>query len=215
MAAIAAPFISSVLPFLLNKLFPGEKSQIEQQPAMAGGQMGLLSQLTSGMGGALGSGLGGLQKLLSGDTEAFEKPLMSQFYQSTIPKLAEKFSGMGSGAQGSSAFQRALGQEGAGLSERLGAMRGGLQMHGLGQLSNLLQSGLGAKPFESLYRPGTEGLGSAMAPGIGEKLPGQIEKGTRALFDLFKKQPGATQTPGPYGSYTPGTYDMYKDITTR
>ena len=57
---------------------------------------------------------------------------MRQFNEQIVPGIAERFSGLGSGAQSSSAFQQALGGAGADLSERLGALRGGLQ----GQAAN-------------------------------------------------------------------------------
>ena len=114
---------------------------------------------------------------------------MTQFYQKTIPGLAERFSGMGAGAQNSSAFQQSLGSAGAGLSEQLGALRGGLQMQGLGHLQGLLSQGLGTKSFESLYRPSTSGLFGAMAPGIGAgigmEFGGGIGSGVSGLLKLL------------------------------
>ena len=163
----------------LSDFLFGKKEQTQQVPTMSGGQQDLLTQLLQGLsgggtgGGALGGGLQGLQQLLSGDTEAFEKPLMSQFFQQTVPSIAERFTGMGAGAQGSSAFTQQLGQAGAGLSEQLGALRGGLQQQGLGQLSGLLGAGLGARPFETTFRPGTQGFLGALAPGLGQAA-GQV-----------------------------------------
>lgn len=99
-------------------------------------QSQLLQQLLGSMSGQAGnieqnplyqSGQSYLQGILGGDTSKFEAPLMRQFQEEIIPGLAERFSGAGAGAQSSSAFQQALGREGAGLTERLGALRGGLQ----------------------------------------------------------------------------------------
>lgn len=86
-----------------------------------------------------------LQKILSGDTSEFEAPLMRQFNEQIIPGIAERFSGLGSGAQSSSAFQQALGGAGADLSERLGALRGGLQMQAVPQALGYAQ-----QPFTNL-----------------------------------------------------------------
>lgn len=104
-------------------------------------QSQILQQLLGSMSGQSGniqqnplyqSGQSYLQGILGGDTEKFEKPLMRQFNEQIVPGIAERFSSMGSGAQSSSAFQQALGGAGADLSERLGALRGGLQ----GQAAN-------------------------------------------------------------------------------
>jgi len=91
-------------------------------------------------------------QLLSGDpeaTKAFEAPYMRQFNEQTIPGIAERFSGMGAGAQSSGAFQRALGGAGADLQERLASLREGLKFQASTQ------------PFEQLMRMlglETEGL---------------------------------------------------------
>jgi len=152
----------------LKEMLFGKKEKIEQFPAMTGQQQALLQQLLGGIGGPLQAGMGNLQSLLGGDTEAFEKPLMREFFETTIPKISERFTGMGAGAQSSSAFTQALGQAGAGLEEMLGALRGGLQQQSLGQLSQLLGLGLGAKPYETIFRPETSGLLGGMAPGMGQ-----------------------------------------------
>jgi len=160
----------------LQEMLFGKKEKIEQFPAMTEQQQQLLSQLLGGLGGgggAMQAGLGGLQSLLGGDTGAFEAPLMRQFQEEIIPSVLERFTGGfgipgAASAQRSSAFGQQLGAAGAGLSERLGAMRGGLQMQGLGQLSQLLGLGLGAKPYETIFRPETSGLVGGMAPGLGQ-----------------------------------------------
>lgn len=164
---------------LMDFLF-GKKGGFEQTPTMNPQQMQLLQQLLGGLGDTTQSGFGLLQNLLGGDTSKFEAPLMSQFYQSTIPGLAERFTGMGAGSQGSSAFTQALGSAGAGLSEQLGALRGQLGLQGMGQLQGLLGQGLGTKSFESVYRPQSLGFLSGLAPGIGQGI------GTGGSFGLLK-----------------------------
>lgn len=84
------------------------------------------------------------QNLLSGSPEAFsafEAPYKRQFEEETIPGLSERFAGLG--ALSSSGFQQALGQAGAGLSENLAALRGGLQNQAAGQGMSGLQNLLG------------------------------------------------------------------------
>jgi len=178
MAALAGTLAASALPFLLNKLFPGKPGEYKAMPTMIPEQQGLLGQLMGGLGGPLQSGLGNLQSMLSGDASAYEAPAMRQFQQEILPMIAERFSGMGAGAQSSSAFQQALGGAGAGLAENLAMQRAQLQNQGLGQLGSLLGYGLGAQPFQWQQMGGQQGIGEAMAPGfgigLGEKLPGQL-----------------------------------------
>jgi hypothetical protein len=99
-----------------------------------------------------------LQQLLSGSPEssaAFEAPAMRQFNEQIVPGIAERFSGLGAGAQSSSAFQQALGQAGAGLSENLQALRSGLQMNALPQALGYAQ-----QPISNLQGFGQLGLGT-------------------------------------------------------
>jgi len=162
-------------------------------PTMTRGQSGFLQQLLSQLSGQNANigqnplfqqGSNYLQQLLSGSPEssaAFEAPAMRQFNEQIIPGLAERFSGMGAGAQSSSAFQQALGQAGAGLSENLQALRSGLQFGGLGHalgysqqpisnLQGLGGLGLGSQAFG--YAPKQQGflkqLLSALAGGVGQ-----------------------------------------------
>lgn len=169
---------------LMDFLF-GQKGGFEQTPSMNPQQLQLLQQLLGGLGGASQQGMGFLQNLLSGDTSQFEAPLMRQFSEQTIPGIAERFTGMGAGAQGSSAFGQQMGAAGAGLTEQLGALRGGLQMQGLGQLRGLLGMGLGARPFESIYRPASTGFLGAMAPGIGQGIGSAGSFGLLSLLGLL------------------------------
>lgn len=163
---------------ILNFLF-GQKEKMQQQPTMTGGQSGLLQQLLQGLsgggtgGGAMGAGMQSLMDILSGSPESmqkFEAPYKRQFNEQTVPGLAERFSAMGSGAQGSSAFGQQLGQAGAGLSETLAALRGQLQQGAMGQLQGMMGQGLGQRSFENIFRPATSGFFGGMAPGIGQGI---------------------------------------------
>jgi len=122
---------------------------------MTGEQSDLLKQLLSGLSGPLSSGLGNLQALLGGGEEAYkayEAPAMRQFNEQIIPGIAARFSGLGAGAQGSSAFPQALSQAGASLSENLAAQRAGLQSQALSQLLGFLGQGLGQQSFQYQQR---------------------------------------------------------------
>lgn len=159
---------------LSNFLF-GKKEQMMTPSLMTGGQSDLLQQLMGGLsgqggigGGPLGAGMQSLMDILGGGTEKFEQPLMRQFYESEVPKLAEMFGG--ADALGSSGFQQSLGQAGAGLAERLGAMRGGLQNQAMGQLGSMMGQGLGAKQFQPMLRPETFGLMGQLGQGLGQGI---------------------------------------------
>lgn len=165
---------------------------------MSKGQSGLLEQLISALRGQSSniqdsplyqSGSNYLQQLLSGSPEAtsqFEAPYMRQFNEQTIPALAERFSSLGSGAQRSSAFQQALGQAGAGLSENLASLRGGMQMQGLGQALGYAQ-----QPISNFGNFSQQALGTstkAFAPRqnsfIQQLLMGLASGGGQALGQM-------------------------------
>jgi hypothetical protein len=151
-------------------------------------QAQLFQQLLASLGGTQGlnqnplfqSGQTYLQNLLSGSPEAFEqfeRPFKRQFEEQTIPALAERFSSMGAGAQRSGAFQQALSQAAAGLSENLASLRGQLQLGAIPQALgfaqapfNQLQSllGMNTMGFTPKQKPWWQELLTGAAPGIGQ-----------------------------------------------
>lgn len=125
---------------------PQQKSLFKQLMASLGGGQGLNLQQNP----LFQSGQNYLQNILSGSPEssqAFEAPAMRQFQEQILPMIAERFSGLGAGAQGSSAFQKVLGQAGAGLSENLARLRGELQQ---GAVQPALQ--YAQQPYENASR---------------------------------------------------------------
>ena len=167
-----------------------------QLSTMSKGQKNILQQILGSLQGQSGNiqqsplfqqGSSFLQNLLSGSPEAtaaFEAPFMRHFNEQVVPGIAERFSGLGSGAQNSSAFSQALGSAGAGLSESLASLRGQMQLGGLGQalqyaqqpISNYqgaAQLGLGTntKAFapkpQSFWQQLLLGLGQGAGQGIG------------------------------------------------
>ena len=142
----------------------------KEMSAITKGQKSFLDQLYKGPGVESSplyqQGSDFLSALLSGEPNSFsqfESPLMANFYQSIVPNLANQFAGMGTGgALSSSGFNQALAQAGSGLQRDIGALRGGLQMQGLGQALNYAQqpfanklAGLGVS--SKAYRPGQQG----------------------------------------------------------
>lgn len=149
MSSIVAPF--NYQRSFWDKLFGG--SQYQQLPTQSPDQQQFMKQLFAllggqGFGGASGA-LDYYKNLLEGDSSAFEAPLMREFQEQIVPGIAERFSGMG--AQRSSAFGQQLGAAGAGLEEKLAALRAGLKGQGaqglLGAFGQLGGLGLGQQPF--------------------------------------------------------------------
>lgn len=115
-------------------------------------------------GGQTGQNMGAGQDWLSSlfnDPEffkQFEAPLQRQFQEETIPGLANRFAGMGSGGStGSTGFRNQATREAGNLSTNIGALRGGMQQQGVNQASqnyfNMLQQGL--TPYKNVYQQST------------------------------------------------------------
>lgn len=85
----------------------------------------------------------------------FEAPIMRNFEENTIPDLANRFAGMGSGgALGSTAFRNQLAREGSNLNTNLAALRGGMQQQAVPQLQSYAQ-----QPFSNLMQMYQQALG--------------------------------------------------------
>lgn len=158
-------------------------------------QQQLFSQLMQGLQGAQGSGMDWLQGILSGGQSAFdayEAPYKRQFEQETVPGIAERFAGMGSGgAQSSSAFNQTMGQAGSELTENLAALRGGLQQNALSSLQGMMQQGY-QPTFENIYQQPTQGIIPGMlsqaAAGAGQGVG--MYTGMNMLPNFFGGQGG-------------------------
>lgn len=121
------------------------------------------------------SGQQGLQQL---GTQGFDfnpiaQQAQSNFYEDTVPTLAERFTAMGNG-QRSSAFEGALGRAGAGLNENLAALKAQYDYQNnqnqQSQLLNRLQVGLRPQ-YENSFVPSTGGLFQSAAAGAGKAIP--------------------------------------------
>lgn len=126
----------------------GSPEETHQLPALSGpgeDYLNQIFQLLSSLGPDVQNYF---QDLLSQNPEAFEKfaaPARREFSENIVPTIAEQFAG--SGALSSSGFTQALGQAGAGLTERLQVMREGLRGQGISGLQQMGQTGLSTKPF--------------------------------------------------------------------
>lgn len=143
---------------------PQQQNYMQQGLNQLNPQMGDITQNQTFQGGNEW-----LQSLFS-DPEffkSFEAPLMRQFEEETIPGLANRFAGMGSGGSlGSTAFRNQLGREGSTLHEKLGALRGGMQQQGANQALQYAQQPASnyfqqlqqmLQPTQNVYQPGLFG----------------------------------------------------------
>lgn len=181
----------------------GAGSSSKKYPTMSKDQQALQDQIIKLIGPKLSESLNpssttmGGQKFLedlyapgSEGQKAFEAPYLRQFNEEIIPGIGERFAGVG--GLSSSAFQQELGQAGAGLSEKLAALRTGNQLQGLGAaqqygqqpFNNLMDlirvafqsqfntgvNGGDVGIFAKLLAPVLQGAGSSVGQNLGQKL---------------------------------------------
>lgn len=165
----------------------GKSPKVKKAPTRTSEQMEILKMLLQQGGGLEGSPLyqGGsdfLQKLFSGDFEAFEAPLKRQFEEVTAPGIAERYAGLG--ATSSSGLDQSLARAGENLVEQLGSQRSQLMMQALPQalgyaeapINKLLQL-LGISPFENIYEKGDMGLVGSGLSAFGKSFGGGFGSG--------------------------------------
>jgi hypothetical protein len=167
--------------------------------------------------------IGLLQDYLNPNSDVyknFEKPYIQQFEQETLPGIAERFAGgnaMGGGLM-TSGFGQSLGAAGANLQAQLAQMKEQYRRQSINDLlqqyNQLTNQSLGARPFENVYDPGTQGqlgfggkilenIGVGAASAFGGPLGGAAAKGVSNLFQSMgnqtQSQPFSAGTPGAGG----------------
>lgn len=145
--------------------------------------MELLPQVKAGNKNALQY----LNSILSnepGAFEDFERPLMDQFQQQTVPNILERFQNMGM-SKGSSGLNQTIAQEGRRLSNDIAAQRANLKQNAIQQLGNY--SNMSLSPLKSRYiKKGQSGAWSGLAPAAGAG----ITKGLEDFGGWASKQSG-------------------------
>ncbi len=135
------------------------------------------------LGNAAGqAGLGLLGKIGQPDYSGFD-PIAQQatnFYnEELIPSLAERFTGMGGGAQNSSAFAEQLRSGASDFAQGLSALRSqhGMQQQGLNNqaIGTLLSGGMNPQ-YENIYHAPVGGFKQAIGGGIGSGLTFLLSK---------------------------------------
>lgn len=165
----------------------------EQQQALSG----VLGQLGQSQQGNYAQSQDYLSRILGGDQGTFDRfssPYIQNFEQQILPKIAERFAGLGGGygaggALGSSGFGQALGGAGAQLQAQLAGLFSELQQNaalqsqdqynnlatlGLGGRGNDIYQRAGVSPFNQLLSSVTGGLGEGLGTGLGSGISGRI-----------------------------------------
>ena len=150
-----------------------------QMPNFTPEQMNMMQQLGS-------QGMAGMGNLPSASFDPIQQAMTSQFYQNTVPGIKEQFTNIG--GQRSSAFGQELGAAGAGLSERMAAMKQGFNVQQRGdevqRLMQMMQYGLQPQfqygitpPKQSFWSQAIPGLFS----GVGSAIGGAAQYGAPLL----------------------------------
>ncbi len=145
----------------------GTKGKIKSASTQTPEQQELLKLITEG----ITSGEGPLKDIFGEfDPAAFEagvsKPALQQFQDEILPLLQEKF--IGNNQVGGSGFQRAGAKAATDLQSKLAELMYNAQNQ---QKQNKLQginTALGTKATENIYKPGTEGAAQGFIKGVGQ-----------------------------------------------
>ena len=154
----------------------GQSAKWDQRSNLSPSQQSLQQQaqnaaMGSGAGGAFGGAADYYRDLLGGNQNynAMAAPEMRQFNEETMPGIAEQFAGMGSGGSFGSRFASEQSSAGAGLAERLAAMRAGLRQQGAQGLMGVGQQGLN-QHMQNMYMPRQPGFAESMGGAIGQGM---------------------------------------------
>lgn len=184
--------IMAIMSAMTNVMGQMNGKDAEQQSSFSEGQQGGINDILNMVKGMKGganngditqnqnfqNGQGWLNDLFNDQNffDKFEAPMQRNFQENTIPDLANRFGGMGSGGSlNSTGFRNQANREGEKLQESMAAMRGGMQQQGVNQglqyaqqpINNMMQmynQALG-QPMMNQYAPATTGgWGSLSAP---------------------------------------------------
>lgn len=150
-----------------NEFLFGKKGKSKQLSTQTPEQEELLKLITEG----LTSGEGPLKDLFGDfDAAAFEKgvsqPALKQFQDEILPQLQEKFIA-GNQVLGSG-LQRAQAKEATDLQSKLAELMYNAQNQQKQNKLQGVQTALGTKATENIYKPGTEGLVQGAVKGLAQ-----------------------------------------------
>jgi hypothetical protein len=200
----------------LGGLFSGNKDKNKQISTLTPEQQGYLQNIfqqlqQDGAGQNYGQANDYLSKILGGDQQSFEQfaaPYRTQFQEQTIPRLSERFSGLGGGLGGgvgsSSGFGQAIGGAASQFNSNLAGLYAQLQQHAaqqaFGQYNTLAGYGLGTQAFQPAYQPGNLGFGgtalSGIFEGVGKGVGQSAGNSLSSRFaEMFSKKPDQQAAP--------------------
>ena len=209
---------------------PDEYGQVnlqtpEQQDALSQ-LLGMLTQ-SGGEGGNYQLAQSYLGSLLNRDPAAYDRfaaPYLQEFEQQTIPRISQRFEGLGGGLGGgiptSSGFGQALGGSAAQLQSDLARRFSELQYGAAGQASNqynnLANLGLNQRAFQPTYQPGSTGIAGGLGQGLASGLGQQAGKTLMETLQNFLKNKATGTDPqnaSPQPGQNPFTGKFYGGIT--
>lgn len=208
----------------LAGLFSGNKDKLRkigvQTPEQEAYLKSILQEAQSGqVGQNYGQANDYISKILGGDQQSFDQfaaPYRTQFQEQTVPRLAERFAGLGGGLGGgalsSSGFGQAIGGAGAQFNSNLAGLYAQLQQQAaqqaMGQYNTLGSLGLSTQAFQPAYQPGNAGFGTTALSGIMEGFGNTVGKNagnnlSSRFANMFGPKQAATQqqSGNPYGGY--------------
>lgn len=150
-----------------DEILFGKKGKNKQLTLQTPEQQELLKLIYEG----LSSGEGPLKDIFGGfNAEEFEKgvsqPALKNFQENVLPQLQEKY--IANNQFGSSGRRRAELRAGTDLQSNLAQLMYQAQQQGKQNKLQGLNTALGTKAFENLYKPGTEGLLHGAAKGFAQ-----------------------------------------------
>jgi len=154
----------------ISEFLMGRPESMQRSSMLGPEQQSLYRQMLGAGMGAAPQASQYYRSLLDPSSDAFQAfaaPQMRQFRQQILPQIGARYAGMGAGAQNSSGYRNAMMQAGTDLSERLAAMRAGLQQQGAQGLMGL--AGQGLQQYSMPYlRPRTPGFLEQIAGGVSQ-----------------------------------------------
>ena len=135
------------------------------------GKQQLYQQMLAGTSQGLPQSYDFLTRLLSGDESIYrelEAPALRQFQEQIVPGLAERYTAMGEGGQGSSAYQQQLAAAGGRLAQELAGQRTGYRMSALDRLLQQAGQTMRTSPYDLVPR-----------------TPGFVESGLQSLMQVL------------------------------
>lgn len=181
---------------------PGEEKRFERYTPEQQQIFQMINNLLTGKGEQPQSGL--LGEMYGKDSfDAYAEPAIRTFNERIAPGIAERYSALGAGAQGSSAFQNRLAEEGSNLSRNLAESYAQRRQ---GQASDLINTAL-TPQFNTQYEPrGVSGSARAFGTLGSTGLETAFKMLTESLQDYYKNRKPQGSNIDKFGNITGSFY---------